>query len=366
MAETYIQMFQETFYPEIFAVTAENTIRKFAVHKEQIAEDWKRTLRQYMEQLAQKQKEGQAAPVREMNLSFLFTSMGKKPVFRVDSYPEGGRAFSESILTCRVRADWMVSELEEFGEALLAKAREEKLQRYIRAAEAEALKLRATRSLLYYFALRFKYMVPEILDMRSLAKLEKAQTFTLQMGEYMDWQKTIYAVLPQVDIFHCDRKTDLRFRNFPAIYYEKKEFADLNISQSKFLDCTFTESSLVNTRMDDCTFDGCLFENVRLKDMQMAGCLFIRCTFRKTVFENVVFVKDGTEEEEPDYFEPAEFYECTFTDSSFAHCKLERCFVTDCEANGLELSDCRADGSGFAEMNHIVWKRDGEAQDGIL
>lgn len=366
MAETYIEMFQEKFYPEICSVAANQTIERFEEQKEEIAEDWKKEIRRYMEQLAVKQEEHKTGSIAETDISFLFTSIEDQPLFRIDSYGVGGRTFAESELTGYLRADWLVSGLDEFGEMLLAKAKQEKLQRYIRTAEIEVLKLRFVRSLLYYFALRFKYVIPDMLDLKSLAKVKKTENFILQIGEYMDWQKTIYAILPEADIFNCERGTELRFRNFPAIYYKNKEFLDLNLSHSKYVDCTFQESTINNCGMDDCTFDGCLFEDVKITDVQMAGCLFLHCTFRQVEFENTVFMKNCTEGEDPDYFEPAEFFGCTFADSRFIQCNMEGCFVTDCEVQGLEIENSNVEKSEFTNLEHIVWKQSVEEQDGIL
>lgn len=367
MADTYIQMFHEQFYPEIFGETAQKCIQQFTEQKEKIAEDWKNELKRYMTELAQKQKEEKTEAVAEMDISFLYTSLNKKPVFRVDSYSEEGRAFSESLLTGYVKADWMVFGLGEMENRLLEKAKEEKLQRYIRPAEVETLKLRAVRSLLYYFALRFKYMVPEFLDMKCVAKVKKAPSFMLQIGEYMDWQKTLYAILPEVDIFNCDKKTDLKFRSFPAIFYQEKQFRMLDLTQSKFQDCTFTESGIADTKMNDCTFDACLFENVKVIDTQMKGSLFIRCTFRNVRFKNVSFMEAETKEEELSYFEPAEFYECEFADCQFEKCMLKGCFTTNCDAFQLELTDCITANSGFLKMKGITWGNSGqEGTDGIF
>lgn len=56
MGETYIQIFEQNVYPEIFADVAEYTIDLFEQQKDKIAEIWKGILRQYMEQLILIQK----------------------------------------------------------------------------------------------------------------------------------------------------------------------------------------------------------------------------------------------------------------------------------------------------------------------
>lgn len=86
MAETYIQMFQEKIYPEVFLKIAEETIERFVEREEQILEEWKKGIKQYMEQLVSIQKMTQDTSVSEINISFLYTSLyDEKPVFRIHS-----------------------------------------------------------------------------------------------------------------------------------------------------------------------------------------------------------------------------------------------------------------------------------------
>lgn len=350
MAETYIQMFQEEFYPPLFRTMADDTIEAFTKEKEQIIGTWKKSLKQYMEQLTIKQQQQQAEPVVEMNLSFLYTSLETgNAQFRIDSYGWNGRVASDSMETGYLPAHWLTTGMERFEEELRRCAREHSLQRYIRGGEIETLKLRAVKSLLYYFALRFKYIIPEMIDFKVLAKVQKGETFLLQIGEYMDWQKTIYAILPVIDIFNCDKSTDLRFRKFPAYYYQNKVFQSLIMNQSMFQDCTFEDVVIDNCVMNDCFFDGCLFERVTIRNTHMLGSQFINCTFRKVTFEHTVFLQEEPNEAEPDYYEPAEFYGSVFEESVFSKCNLDRCFVTACDKEGVTVTQCSTSRSGFEQ-----------------
>lgn len=363
MAETYIQMFQEKFYPAAFQKMAEKTIRKFLDKEKQITEAWKRELGRYMEDIAGLQEEGSAEPVAELDISFLYTSLDEgQPRFRIDSYKEGGRLFHESMKTAYLKADWMTLELDGMAEQLKEYAEKESLRRYIRPAEYEVLKLRAARSLLYHFTDRFKYAIWDVLNQKSLAKMQKAEVFVIQMGEYMDWQKTIYAILPEIDIFNCDKSAKLRFRHFPAIYYKEKTFQKLDLSQSRFEDCSFEDTAIEGGCMNDCIFDGCTFENVTITGTQMAGSLFRNCTMKHVKFENIVFCGVGIEGHESEYFEPSEFRGCTFLTGSFRECQLANSIAVNCDVQELEFVDCNARDSGFLEMDGIAWRQ--ESQEG--
>ena len=369
MEETYIQRFEREAYPEIFAKAAEETADAFWQEKDKITKAWKGILRRYMEQLAALQEEGKAPPVAEINLSFLYTSLEEDhPKYRIDSYGEGGRVFGNSILTGYLPADWMTAGLAGLTRQLSTRAAEESLRRYIRPAMKDTLRLRATRSLLYYFALRFKYFIQDMLDLKLLARIRKAPDFFIQIGEYMDWQKTIYAVRPAVDIFNCERTVDLRFRSFPAVFYEDKVFRDLDLSYSSFKDSFFTDSSMEACTMTDCMFEGCTFENVKVDKVKMAGCIFADCVFRQTVFTETSFFEDKPDVDNPQYFEPAEFHGCSFDGVTFRGCILTGCPVRNCDAPGLTVdADTKTEYSGFVNlMQKAAGPGDGEVQDGVL
>lgn len=366
MGETYIQIFEQNVYPEIFADVAEYTIDLFEQQKDKITEMWKGILRQYMEQLILIQKNGKALPVAEMNLSFLYSSLQEEhPKYRIDSYGEGGRVFGDSFLTGVLPADWMVAGLEQLTQNLSERAAKESLRRYIRPAMIETLRLRAVRSLLYYFAMRFKYFIEDMIDFRLIAQMEKAPHFFIQIGEYMDWQKTIYAIRPAIDIFNCDRTADLRFRNFPAVLYKEKCFRELDLSQCVFKDSTFKDSNIKDCIMNDCMFDGCTFENVKVETTSMTGCIFSDCVFRWTEFTESIFFEEGPNIENPQYFEPAEFHECSFDNVTLKHCILIGCPVINCDASKLDIDvDSKIEYSGFAKL--VQGTTNEEAQDGIL
>ncbi len=199
-----------------------------------------------------------------------------------------------------------------------------------------------------------------MIDFRLIAQMEKAPHFFIQIGEYMDWQKTIYAIRPAIDIFNCDRTADLRFRNFPAVLYKEKHFQKLDLSHSVFKD-----SSIEDCIMNDCMFDGCTFENVKVETTSMTGCIFSDCVFRRTEFTESIFFEEGPNIENPQYFEPAEFHECSFDDVALKHCILIGCPVINCDASKLDIDvDSKIEYSGFAKL--VQGTTNEEAQDGVL
>lgn len=371
MAETYIQMFQEEYFPKIFSGIADETILQYVRNEAHMIEQWKSALNRYLDQIVQLQKNGLAEPVSEIIFSFLYTSLQDKSAkFRLDCYGEDGHVLGNSMLTDYVPADWLTVKLGELEERLTECVTNESLRRYIRPAEIDVLKLRAVRSLLYYFTMRFKYAIREIVDRKQLAKVVKSEAFAIQMGEYMDWQKTIFAILPEVDIFNCERSTVLQFRRFPAIHYKEKYFENLTLDQSRFLDCQFQDSQIVNCSMNDCLFDHCTFENVRVQDTQMKGCRFLKCTFKNTTFDKVAFDRPE-QDEDSEYFDPVTFLRNDFSLCRFVNCQLSNGIVLNCDMQQVEIEGGCADNSDFLKSSGITWLpvsevKQVEEQDGIF
>lgn len=348
MAETYIEMFEEKYYPDIFLQFGKETIQYFDEHYLEIKKEMEKEFRDYLDKLIEWQKSGKGYEISEITISFLYTSVDDYiPRLRLDSYGEIGRVYGESVLTGYLSAKWLVAKMDNFVSRLRACVEKQKLKRYIRAAEFEVLKLRAIRGILGYYSSRFKYIIKDVLDMKKLAKVQKTDIFVIEMGEYMDWQRVIFALLPEVDVFNCDSDTNLTFRRFHAITYEKKEFQKLIMNQSVFRDCTFRKCVINECEMLDCIFDNCTFEEVQIITSQMTGSLFIDCIMKQSQIEKTVFYGDKTIGHEIEYFEPAEFYQCVIFDSTFLECQMELCPVVDLEKDNLQIVNCNTRKSGF-------------------
>lgn len=354
MENSCIEMFEKTFYPKALLNLANKTIESFEDQLEDIIQQWNTGLKNYFSGLHSLQNERLAPEISEINLSFLYTSgqMGE-PKFRIDSYGEGGRLVSESIYTEELPADWLYTYMEEFVQELGEYTLAESIRRFVRPAELEVLKLRATRSLLYYFSSRFRYIIADILDFKQMAKIKKEESFVIQMGEYMDWQKTLYAILPEVDIFNCERNTVLSFRSFPAFYYQDKVFHKLVISNARFMDCTFTNSVIEDCVMNDCIFSNCTFENMKVRNTKMIGSLFLDCTMKESVWEGVTFSKE-VPEDEAEYYEPAEFYRCDIKENQFRECILSDCFTNECDMEQVTVHNGSVRNSGFLAHDGII------------
>lgn len=355
MENSCIEMFEKSFYPKAFLNLANKTIESFEERLEDIVQQWNTGMKYYFTGLYNLQKKRLAPEISEITLSFLYTSgqMGE-PKFRIDSYGEGGRLVSESIYTEELPADWLYTYMEKFVQELSEYTLTESIRRFVRPAELEVLKLRAVRSLLYYFSSRFRYIIADILDFKQMAKIKKEESFVIQMGEYMDWQKTLYAILPEVDIFHCERNTLLSFRSFPAFYYQDKVFRELVISNARFMDCTFTDSVIETCVMNDCVFSNCIFENMTIKNTKMIGSLFLECTMKDCVWDGVTFSGEMPEDE-AEYYEPAEFYRCDIKENQFRECILSECPTKECDMEGVTVYNGSAKNSGFLEYDEIIW-----------
>lgn len=355
MAESNIEMFEKIYYPTAFSNLAKHMIETFEDGLEDMQNSMKLQIKDYLMGIAKLQDKKLAGPIAEITFSFLYTALERgEPSFRLDCYGENGRIYSASLLTGNVAAPWIAADLEAFIKELEESAEREGLRRFVRPAEFERLKLRAVRSLLYYFAGRFKYLMPYLIDEKALSKITKEDGFVVGMGEYLDWQRPLFAILPEVDIFNCDSGVSFDFRRFPAYHYEKKSFRNLTITNGRFTDCKFGSSEIIGCTMNDCVFDGCEFEEMTIASTKMVGCLFLNCRLKQCTFTGVDFYVEASDEM-TEYYEPAEFYGCEITDSSMDCCRLSCCLVHDCDLQRLEISRSHTEESGFLEKNGVIW-----------
>ena len=330
MEDQYTVKFQEEVYPKVFEEVAEQTFRLFSQNEKHIAKEWKSRLDVHMDQIVYMQKQGIIERVAQTDISFLYSSINTGTQFRVDSYPQGGRIYASSLYTTMLDGSWLTKAVEPMGNKLAKYASQEGIRQYIRPAYIETLKLRAIRSLLAIMVARFKYTIPFIIDTKRFAKMKKEDSYLICMGEYMDWQNVLYANLPSVDIFNCDEGTNLRFRSFLAIYYQNKQFAQLDLEHAVFIDCTFQNVVIEECDMNDCLFDGCIFENVQFVTTKLAGSTFKKCEMSHVTWLCATFTMDQIEGQEQGYFEPTVFERCDFIGCSFEGCNIDRCITDNC------------------------------------
>lgn len=368
MITSYLEMFEETFYPSAFEQMAGETIQNFIKNREAIVKQIEIQLNEYFDRIIKAQAMNLVSPIAEITFSFLYTSLDEQEaVLQLDCYGEAGRSYSDSQLSGRIPAGWLSYRLEQFTESLKQIAAQQGIANFVRPAGFEVFKLRAVRSLLAYFAGQFKYLIDDMLDRKKLAQIVKSETFVIEVGEYLDWQKVIFAILPEVDIFNHEANTGLCFRRFPAFYYQEKQFVNLTMNRAEFTDCTFKESEITGCTMNDCIFDQCVFERVHISRTKMMGCLFIGCTIKETTMTNVDFYISADIEPE-EYYEPAEFYDCELTSNRFEHCNLLQCGVSDCEITDLIICDGITEDCGFCGIEQVRWEEAAgeEKADGVL
>lgn len=350
MADSYIEMFEETYYPPALLRLFQKTKEAFEEEQEEIQTKIGKELNSYLEILQKWQKEGLISPISEITISFLFTSYYfKQPVFQIDCYGAGGQVLRDSLLTEYIEADWLTRYIEEFQEELLEQAKKNSLGRFIRKAEMQVLGLRAVRSLLSYFSGYMKYWIPDKIDKRKLGKVQKEENFFITFGEYKDWQRPVLARLPEVDIFNSDSDTSFLFRTFRAIYYEKKSFVKLTLNFAVFKDCTFQNCKISFCRMNDCLFENCRFEEVTIENSEAIAGSYANCSFKKVKFEKAAF-SDSEKEEKIEVYKNTEFYHCRFQDTEWNQCDLSDSTLSSCEMEQIQVKECKTLHSDFSSF----------------
>lgn len=349
MAETYWERFEEEEYSKELLELSRKTAASFHEKEEEIRMLFSEGIHSILKKAVLLQEKGEIPPLAELTVSFLFSSFYfGQPEFRLDCYGKGGYLMTESLLTETVPADWLTRYVEEMGQTLFMRAKQEGLARYIRPAGIYVLCLRAVRSLLLHYSGWMKYRMPELLDFKKYSRLILEESFRLSFGEYLDWQRVLYAKLPEVDLFNCSKETSFLHRTFHSIYYEKKTLENLDLTGAVFHGCTFCNTAINNCCMNDCLFETCIFEAAVIRDTLMAGCTFVDCTIEGVMLESVLFSSEKMEES-PEVYKCTEWMESKLSSVQFAACDLNGCQLYLCQLREVLIQGGTLEDSDFSK-----------------
>lgn len=106
----------------------------------------------------------------------------------------------------------------------------------------------------------------------------------------MDWQKILFAKVPEIDIIANPKEQPLLFQKIEEKKYRGQTLENMDLTQTRFKNCEFSKCIFDNVVLNDVRFVNCLFRNVEMHSGTMYGATFIDC-----VFENVNM--DGMEKD---------------------------------------------------------------------
>lgn len=352
--------FSATLYEDIAQQWIADTDRYLATHPEQIHSQLMEAVEETLDK-AVRSIPLAAPPTAYMTFSVLYASVYcGRPQVRLDLYGDDW-VIGPSHYTAYLDLPWLFALWQEHKEQLAAAA--QSYSNRISGRHIRQMLWRSVRMLTYLAAERMKYWSAEIAAGPAFERLSKAPAFHITWGEYQDWQNTVYAILPAIDIFQHIGQESLQSRDFAHCVYRDKTFRDLDLSGSRFHDCTFDQAIFDNVDLHDCRFDNCLFRQVQFHATRMLGITAHTCRFQEVSFNQVTGgISRDNDEPLTGLYKNAEFRHCQLHNLHIRDSCLADASLIDCDADQITLSGGDCENSGFAQYLTPEPRQAGEAR----
>ena len=340
--EDWQKQYREQCYLPILKEYIEETIQNLTKHAEEINKKLNEQVDAFFCNLELLQKKGKLGEVQTICISFPYTSLScGEPYFLFEVYPDMP-FLDDSIVFREFPADWLFIDWEQFLEKLQKEVGNQGMNQFIRKPYIKSQAWESARTILYLVSNFVKYYLYKLEEMDSYRRLKKADGFMISFGEYMDWQQIIWIEKKEVDIFLCEKDTNLCFCQFQKAWYDKKAFKMLVLDDCKFQECTFINCQFSGCSFKDTKFIGCTFQGCSFSDIDFAGASFDGCKLEDIQMEKIrTYCFSEEIESLPVMRGMAEFLGCflisvTIKDSDFSasyfyNCQMEEIHTQECQ-----------------------------------
>lgn len=338
-----------SYRTECYSPSAKHTIQRFFKgyedHATNIHTDLLSHFRSFISLLLELQSQNHLGDIKAITISYPFSElMCGNPQLLFEIYT--GIPFMEhSIVSESFKAPWILPEWEQYTQELILLTRKAGIINAVHEPYIRSTSWALGRDLLHVVSTYIKTQIVDLRKMKNFQKLKIAEDFRITFGEYMGWQRVIFAVHPTIDIFNCEPSDDLTFRTFEKCNYEDKIFDGLNLSDNIFLSCTFKNCTFKNiafcdSHFDGCDFVSCQFRNIRFDGVEFSGTLF-QATILDSIQTNCITQRDGSVF---CGFGLASFYNCFFknakiSNSNWSASTFEVCQAQMCSIESSTISD---------------------------
>lgn len=243
-----------------------------------------------------------------MQISLLASSVYlKTPTFRVEVFDENG-LFGKVLYSYNLDASWLFGGWDAFQQSLEQGRMNQYIQQYIRDEQIRVLMFENMEYLTLMAAVYLKYVLSYFDRMKDFEKLLCAETFTVSVGQYHDWQKILYRQDKEIDIFFNPQKKTLVFQKYEEKVFRDKVFEDLDLCSVRFLRCKFVRCRFERAKLNDAVFEQCLLHDVVMNQVTMFGISFMGCRIENVDFSGAEFwCRDPLSKE---YYQQPEFIGC--------------------------------------------------------
>jgi uncharacterized protein YjbI with pentapeptide repeats len=341
----FVAAFQGEHYVPLARRLLADTLGDLA--KETAAESCVAAVEGAMENAARLQSKG-LPPVEYLVMSVMYTSVYfGEPKLRLDFY-SGEWLVTEPIYSEYIDAAWLFAHWSSHEEAMAEAGKNQRA--WVRPAHLESMRWQSVRLLAYGLYTQLKYWLQDLTASPALSRLQRADEFYILFGEYQDWQSPVFAVLPSIDIFNCSTEDSLRFRAFERCRYSKKKFARLDLSVSRFRDCTFEDCTFDDVDLSDVTFTNCRFTRTLFTQVRLSGALFLDTRLSEVRFRDVLAEPLRRDDARNDAYRNLEFAGCVLEAVDLTNCRFPGALLTDSLLTEIEIEGGDYTGSEFQEL----------------
>lgn len=277
--QEYLSQYEKNCYEPATVKFIRKTSEYFINNKESIIGQLTKELESFMENIGKMQKV-QPIPAGQITISVMRNSIWEgKPLLRLDCYDQGREA-GRNIAYQYMEAAFLTTEWESYKAELEHGVAEAGCERYIREARIEQYMSRSLERLIMLFVLNFKYYLADADELPHFQDMLCEESFLITAGEYMDWQKILFAKVPEIDIIANPKEQPLIFQKIREKKYRNKQLENMDLTQSRFVNCEFSKCTFENVILNDVRFVNCLFRDVTMISGSMYGATFINCIFQ--------------------------------------------------------------------------------------
>lgn len=331
--EEYIAQFQSECYLPAASTAMNRYMTSYADHAEQIHKTIIGQFDAFSRCITRLQERKLMDAVHSVALSFPYSSlMCNNPCMMFEVYPDFP-FFAPHQLQEIFSAPWVFPDWNDFYEDLLSRTQKLGLGTVVRTPYIKSTMWETARYVLHFVSTFVKTQMVDVEHLSSFRAMKKADTFRITFGEYMDWQRLIYAQLPQIDIFNCEEHESLSFRVFCSAVYENKTFENLQLDDARFESCTFRNCLFKGVKFRDAKFEGCDFEDCQFEQVRLDGARFSGSKLKNIVMSEI---KTNCMIPDPDTILGG------FTTADFVNCFLENLSITKSDYSASQFQGCQA------------------------
>lgn len=330
MSVKFLEDFRETDYETSAERFLQKTTKYLIENHDKLYQDFIHKMELFCKKLILLQEQA-PIDVGVIQISLLQTSIYfGTPKLRWDAYDKYG-VFGGNLLHDEYDFPWMFQFWDEWKEELIKSAADKHYEMYVSEERIHVLMSQKINMLLYLLIAHVKYQLGQLDSHSWFRSIRKEPAFFVSIGEFEDWQKTLYGEMPFVDMFLNFSGEPLQYQKYDQLVFQDKVIENMDLSKIRFIDCHFIHCTIMNSKFNDSTFDGCRFHSTEITDCEFFGSGWKDCLIQKTNFTKCKFWMEVTNFDEPieDMYRAVLMNSCTFNRVEMKGCVLTNVKVID-------------------------------------